>query len=360
MKELSRSVIDNSIRRSLKRSIAMIATAASDENTPMDEIMDYAEKQIISLRRGKRDGVTLGDILSVFLPRIEGMRNGTYRPIWAPKLTAMRSIIHYVEDTDLVVIGGRPGDGKSSYLRFELGHAALDGTPNVIFNYDNDPIDYARWMIALSTKIDTERLRDATRLTEEENEQIKRAAAQLAALPIYIESGHGNADWIKRTARSYIIEKGVKLIGVDYVQLIRNSEDNSRNDDVAATMATLREINQTLKIPILAASQLNRDIERRGQGQGPMMADLRDSGSLEQDATVIVFPRTVWTDPSQAEIASYPENIIPATRRPYSQLKAVPIKFHVVKNRNGAVGTSEPVKWIKSTGDYQTVYQGQA
>ena len=354
MAELARMVIDASIRRALKRSAALIATTAQDENVPMEEVMDYAEKQILALRRDKKDGVSLGDMLAILIPRTMDARAGTFVPAWTPKLTAVRLIVPSVEDTDLVVIGGRPGDGKSSYLRFEAYHSAMLGKGVVIFNYDNDPIDYARSLITLRCGLSNEKLKNPKLMSDAEMNMVKNTAHELYSLPIYIESKHGDVDWLKRTARFYAAQKKVGLIVVDYIQQIRNSDKDSRNDDVGRTMSALREINFTLNLPILAASQLNREIERRS-GSTPMLADLRDSGSLEQDPTVIMFPRTTWTDPTQAEITSFPENVDPRTHRAYPQLKAIPIEFHVKKNRNGPTGVSEVVKWNKSTGQYGTL-----
>jgi len=259
-----------------------------------------------------------------------------------------------LDEDGLFLLGDMTVTHNSSYLRFEAYHSAMLGKGVVIFNYDNDPIDYARSLITLRCGLSNEKLKNPKLMSDAEMNMVKNTAHELYSLPIYIESKHGDVDWLKRTARFYAAQKKVGLIVVDYIQQIRNSDKDSRNDDVGRTMSALREINFTLNLPILAASQLNREIERRS-GATPMLADLRDSGSLEQDPTVIMFPRTTWTDPTQAEITSFPENVDPRTHRAYPQLKAIPIEFHVKKNRNGPTGVSEVVKWNKSTGQYGTL-----
>ena len=151
--------------------------------------------------------------------------------------------------------------------------------------------------------------------------------------------------------RRHVAEKKTSLGILDYAQQVFNGKEK-KNDDVSITSQYVRKINGALKIPMLVAAQLNREYERRGREGGPKLSDLRNSGYLEQDATIVVFPVNVWSDPTEANFRQYPENVDQRTNRVYPQPKAVPVQFDVAKNRNGETGRSAVVKWVESTNRY--------
>jgi replicative DNA helicase len=357
MREFVDQVLSASTRRSLRRSAALIAAEADGNDKTADELLDYAETQIMGLRRNRVSGFSLGDIIAVFMPRLQGMLDGTFKPAWTPFTQAVRDIIKYAEDTDLIVVAARPGEGKSSWLRFEADKSIHLPEPEgvLIFNYDNDNMDYARWFIAMETGIDSDKLKEPRLMSEEELSRVRAAAEDLARRPLYIESAYGDIHWIKRTTRKYVSERKIKRMCLDYAQKVNNGMDGD-NANIEATTQGLREINMQLHIPILAASQLNREIEKRGvNDQTPMLSDLRGSGALEQDGTIVMYPRAMWRNPSDAEQRQFPENVDRSTGRLYPRMKAIPIQFYVQKNRNGSSGVSTPVKWVKSTNRYETL-----
>ncbi len=110
-----------------------------------------------------------------------------------------------------------------------------------------------------------------------------------------------------------------------------------------------------LHVPVMCAAQLSRAIESRGPNSEPYLADLRESGSLEQDATVVMFVRPVWsTSPSREMVARFPENTDERGLR-LPVIRAAPVRFHVLKNRNGPTGVTSEIKWSKHTGNFQTL-----
>ena len=343
-----RKVMDAAVRRNIQRNAALIAAEAQSERET-SEVIDFAEKKIMSLRRERGEGQSIGDILSIFMPRLEGLRDGTFRPAWVPHLKAFRTMISYAEDTDLIVIAARPGAGKSSYIRYEMFEDAKAGVPGLIFNYDNDPIEYARWVIAQDTGIDAMAMKNPMWLTPAQLEIVRDSARRIAALPLYIESSRGDGTWIGRTTRRRVHENGIKKMAVDYVQQVRNKGFEKPVDNIAFTMGIVRDINQQLRIPALVASQMNRSIETRGaDDDGAKLSDLRDSGAIEQDATIVVFPKNQWVEPTEQQMLQFIENRDPRTGRAYPNPKAVPMIMEVKKNRNGDTGTSTRYKWVKS------------
>ena len=130
-------------------------------------------------------------------------------------------------------------------------------------------------------------------------------------------------------------------------------------EGVAAACASYSLVRRLVLILSVRGSQLSRDIEKRGTLSEPQLSDLRDSGSIEQDGTIIIFPRNLWQNPNPQQILEFPENRNPHTLQPYDELKAVPMRFHILKNRNGPIGITPKIKWTKSTGRYQTLIENE-
>ena len=349
-------VLDASVAKNLKRNAALIASEADGNNKTADELMDYAEKMILSLRRNRNMGeTTLADLIGIFIPRLDAIRAGTFQPAWTPKITALRNVILFAERSDFIIIAARPAEGKSSLVRFEAMAHAQTGGKVAIFNLENDPIEYARNFIALDTGIDSAKLKDATKLHPEELIQVKESATRISRMPIRIFTTPGApVSEIRRKGRQTISVDKTDMIIVDYLQLMNNGNEN-KVEDTTTSSSGLRALALEMQVPVIANSQLSRAIETRGvENSDPMLSDLRNSGSLEQDGTIITFIRNVWKKPTDAEIRSFPENIDEhgGTR---NMLKAVPVRLHVLKNRNGPVGISDPIKWSKHTGNYQTL-----
>lgn len=352
-------VIDHATRRQLRETAALIAADAMGEK-PSDDLLDEAERRIMALRRARGiTGVSLGAILQAYMPRMHAMIAGTARPAFVPRVSAVRDIVGHFDDNDFVLVAGRPGEGKSSYLRFEAFWKAKEGIPGIIFNLENDEAEYAKGALALETGIDSFKMREPRLLTNADKERIQQAAQDLMALPIEIVTlGGPSVTEIERIARAKMRAIKPKWIMVDYIQLINNGIEN-RVQDVSMSSQALRAMamKNRLGVPVIAACQLSRAIENRPRMAPPELSDLRESGSLEQDATIVVFVRSAWSrhEPPREEVLRFPENRDPETGGPAAVLRSIPVQFHVAKNRNGPIGVSERVKWGKHTGQFQTL-----
>lgn len=347
-------VLDASNKRQLRQVSALIRADAEDERVPAVEAMDNAEQRLLSLRRNRLVdlGMPLANIVSVFNTRIEQLRAGTLVPSWVPKVDALRRLIHYIDDDDYIICAARPGEGKSSLMRYEFVLSALAGEPCLLFNLENGELEYAKFALSILTGIDSAKMKSPSRLTEEDLYRLREAARALASAPLFIKTlGAPNAQMLERITRQHLSRDHVKRIGVDYIQLVRNGMEN-KNLDVAETSATLRAMALRYHVPVMANSQMSRQIEHRGDNGTPQLDDLRDSGSLEQDATIVWFPRSLWRRrPSPAEVGLYPENVVNGTV--LDAPRAVPIEIHVAKNRNGPTGVTEPILWLKHTNQFR-------
>ena len=357
MEEYIEQVIRAATRRALAASGALISAEAQDTGVPVEEVIAHAEQRLIDIRK-RRDGdqgATLKDIIGAFIPRLNGMRNGTVEPAWVPAVQGVRDIIAYAEDEDYIIIAARPGEGKSSLLRHEMLKAAMNGIGSVVFNMENSEVEYARYSLAHYLDIDSQKLKSPRSMTAAEVSRVQGAAEELSNLPVHVVSlGGPSVTQIDAIARQKILKHdNIGLIFVDYVQLLNNGMPNDVSD-LTRSSQTLRAMALRYKIPVIAAAQLNRAIEHRGDNAEPVLADLRQSGSLEQDATMVWFLRKIWSSPTENDLRRYPQNTKPDGSM-HSSIKAEPIRVHIKKNRNGPTGTTGPILWVKSTGKFLTL-----
>jgi replicative DNA helicase len=299
----------------------------------------------------------MGDILKVFLPRMDGFRDGSIQPAWVPHVQALRDIMDYVDDTDFIIEAARPGEGKSSHLRYEALQSCLKGNKVVTFNLENDELEYAKFALSAFTGIDSFKLKNPRLLSPADLETVQGAAVRLSELPWKIITlARPTAKDIDRIARKTFAQDPFDMMQVDYIQLISNGLEN-RVVDLSETSSILRGIAIRLHQPVIAASQFSRAIEHRGDNADPVLADLRESGSLEQDATVVWALRSLWNNPPTLEqIANFrfPENFDMGGRA-LPVARSIPMRMFVLKNRNGPIGITDPIKWNKSTGVFQTL-----
>lgn len=159
-------VLDRSIKRALRRHMALIAAEAEDDTKTAQEILDFAEQKILSLRRNRMDeGYTIQDLIGIFVPRMQAQLDGTVEPAWVPAVQGVKNVIDYMEAEDFMTVAARPGEGKSSYMRFEFYKAAKRGRSVGILNYENAPIEYLRYFLGIETGIDTHKLKNPRLLT---------------------------------------------------------------------------------------------------------------------------------------------------------------------------------------------------
>ena len=349
-------VLAQSGKRQLATIAALIRAEADDRHLSYDEALSKAEERIFSLRHSKSnaEGVPISTLLNLFEQRSQNMRAGKVE-VWEPDLVALRRVVGFIDDDDFVVVAARPGMGKSSLLRWELARSAMDGYPSDIYNLENGPLEYAKWLIAMTTRIDSDLLRDARKLSDEQIRQVLEASKQLACLPLFIITlGSPKVSEIISIASSRITREGIRRMAVDYLQLVYNGNEN-RVQDVSQTANGLRGIALRYHVPLIAASQLSREIAKRGEDAEPQLTDLRESGSIEQSATMVIFPVSVWRNPTERDMMKFPENVDNGRLR--TQIKAVPLRMKVAKNRNGGTGKSEPVLWVKSTNEFRTLVE---
>jgi len=216
---------------------------------------------------------------------------------------------------------------------------------------ENDEIEIARNLISMTSGVSKNALKEGN-LTDAQVEAVNQSVDGWATAPFYVETMTSpSGRQVVATARKYIAQKRIKLLGVDYVQLMSNGKKDLR-EDVTVSSGSLRSISLGYKVPTLVGCQMSRNIEHRGKDAEPILADLRETGSLEQDATVVIFVRPVWANPTQSQLALYPENRLGGGA---IVNRAAPMRLIVAKNRNGPLATTKEILFVKDRNIYRTL-----
>lgn len=267
-----------------------------EEAGDLDEILDNAEKKIYEVTNsvGSHKYIELKDTLTEAWERIEKLHNSKDELRGVP--TGFKSLddkLSGLQKSDLIILAARPSMGKTSLALDIARKAALNHNISVgIFSLEMSSQQLVDRMLAAESRIDAWKLRTGRGLhIDEISVQLRDAMDRLSKAPIYIDDQPGNNILKMRAiARRLKAEKNLGLIVVDYLQLMTPVQ--SRNSDNVVQQVTeisrsLKNLARDLDVPVLALSQLSRAVESRG-GK-PRLSDLRDSGSIEQDADVVMF-----------------------------------------------------------------------
>ncbi len=194
-----------------------------------------------------------------------------------------------LQPSDLVIVGGRPGLGKSSLALNIVWHAAVSARKTcAVFSLEMTELQVVQRLISMTAEIDGNRMRRG-RLSGQEFDAISSASGELQRAPIFIEEASRlTVTEILAKSRRLQADRGLDMVVVDYLQLIEGvSGDENRVQEIAVITRALKSIARELEVPVIALSQLSRQIETRGTE--PMLSDLRESGSIEADADLVLL-----------------------------------------------------------------------
>lgn len=286
-------VKEKSVARKLIEASTAIATRGY-EGGDMEEILDQAEKSIfeISENRIRPSYYPVKDILKDTFKSIEALYERkelvTGVPTGYHELDKMTAGL---QPSDLVIVAGRPSMGKTAFALNVVEYAtthADNSVPAVIFSLEMSKEQLVQRMLCSLAKVDAGRLRTG-HLGESDWPKLTMAAGQLNETQIFIDDTPAiSVLELRSKARRLKAEHGLGLIIVDYLQLMRGSNPESRQQEISEISRSLKALAKELSLPVVALSQLNRSLESRTDKR-PMMADLRESGAIEQDADVIMF-----------------------------------------------------------------------
>jgi replicative DNA helicase len=193
---------------------------------------------------------------------------------------------------NLVVVAARPGIGKTSFcLNIATRAAIRDGKHIGIFSLEMSKPEIMKRMISSESEVEAHRIQSGY-LNREDWAKIGQATARLSDAPIYIDdSANLTMLQVRAKAQRLALEHGINLLVVDYLQLISGAgrRYENRTQEVTEISRGLKNLAKELDIPVIAVSQLNREVEKRSGGRRPQLSDLRESGAIEQDADLVLF-----------------------------------------------------------------------
>ncbi|HEX6849992.1 MAG TPA: replicative DNA helicase [Candidatus Polarisedimenticolaceae bacterium] len=288
-------VKDRSVLRELIGAAQQILDAARRGDGGSDQVLDEAEKAIfrVSEERLRAGFIPLKVVAEQSLKTIEELtRQGelvTGLPTGYLQLDEMTAGL---QPTDLVILAARPAMGKTSLALNLAAHVALHHGRTVgVFSLEMSHTQLFQRMLCCEAKIDNHRLRTG-RIGKEDWQRIIKVYGRLAEAPVFIDDTPGIGIMEMRAkARRLKLERGLDLLVVDYLQLMRGrGRYESRQQEISDISRSLKEIAKELRVPVVALSQLSRAPEQRGTGdKRPQLSDLRESGAIEQDADVVLF-----------------------------------------------------------------------
>jgi replicative DNA helicase len=303
-------VADHSLRRKMLVSANDLAKLAYDQSQSIDTVIDEAEKSIFSIseRRVRHDLQPIQQVLSDVYDRIDQLSQRTDEIMGVPTgLIDLDKLLGGLQKSDLLIIAGRPGMGKTGFMLSVAKNAAQRYKKHVaMFSLEMSNEQLVQRLIAQETGIDTQRLRTG-KLTEEEWPLFTHAVEVLSDTHIFLDDTPAITPIQLRTkCRRLHMEYELDLILVDYIQLMSgDTRTDNRVQEVSYISRNLKVLARELNVPVLAAAQLSRAVEQRADKK-PVLSDLRESGSIEQDADVVMFiqrPDALEKDNPKANLA---------------------------------------------------------
>lgn len=305
-----RLVEENSVRRRMLTAANDLARLAYDQKQSVDTIMDEAEKSIFSIseRRVRHDLQPIQQVLSEVYDRIDQLSRRDEEILGVPTgLYDLDKLLGGLQKSDLLIVAGRPGMGKTGFMLSIMKNAAQRYKKHVaMFSLEMSNEQLVQRLIAQETGIDTQRLRTG-KLMEDEIPLFTHAIEVLGDTHIYLDDTPAITPMQLRTkCRRLHMEYELDLILVDYLQLMSSDmRTDNRVQEVSYISRNLKVLARELNVPVLTAAQLSRAVEQRADKR-PVLSDLRESGSLEQDADIVMFihrPDALEKDSPKANIA---------------------------------------------------------
>ncbi|VAW43089.1 Replicative DNA helicase (DnaB) [hydrothermal vent metagenome] len=315
------------LRRKLIGAASSIANLAYDEAEDINVVIDRSESTLFSIseQRTTRDLVPVKQIASEYWDRIQRLMEQGDDIIGVPTgFTDLDHLLGGLNRSDLLIFASRPGMGKTSFQNAVALTAAMRyGKRIAIFNLEMSGEQLVQRMIAAETRIDSQRLRRG-QIHEGELKKLNEAIGRLSQTRIFIDDTPSiTTNQLRTKCRRLYAEHGLDLIMIDYLQLMSGEyASNNRVMEISEISRGLKGLARELDVPVLAAAQLSRAVEQR-QDKHPQLSDLRDSGSIEQDADIVMFLyRDEYYNPDTTERPNIAE-------------------ITIAKHRNGPTGVVE-------------------
>lgn len=327
------------IQRELITVSSKIIKDAYDESTDALELLDNAEKDLFAVAEGniKRNFSKMSDLISEAKKQIEkaGQQKDGLSGIPSGFTTVDRFTSGW-QKSDLVILAARPGMGKTAFVLSLARNAAVGfKRPVAIFSLEMSSVQLVMRLISGETELSGDKLKKGN-LEQHEWHQLDSKIRELTEAPLFIDDTPALSIFeLRAKARRLKANHDIQMIVIDYLQLMTAGGENkggNREQEISQISRSLKGIAKELEIPVIALSQLSRNVEQRGSGSKvPQLSDLRESGAIEQDADMVLF--------------IYRPEYYNLTEDESGQSTHGKAEIHIAKHRNGALGMA-PLRYI--------------
>jgi replicative DNA helicase len=320
----ARIVERTSLRRRMMSASDHIKALALNETLTVEQVIAESEAKLFDVTERKNSGqlIPIHDAVNTYFDRIDYLMSNKNVVLGVPTgFRDMDKLLGGFQKSDLIIFAGRPGMGKTSFMLSAALNMARLNARIAIFSMEMGADQIVQRLISMESGINTQNLR-LGQLTQQEFTRFVHAAGNLSRLNIFIDDTAAMSPLEMRTKCLRLQrEHGLDLIVVDYLQLMNASGmyENNRVQEISYISRAMKELAREFNVPLVSAAQLSRAVEQR-QDKRPQLSDLRESGSIEQDADVVMF---LYRDEVYNEATEFP-----------NQADVI-----VAKHRNGPTGT---------------------
>lgn len=283
-------------QKSIQRQLISVSTNtirdAYEDTTDVFELLDRSETDLFKISQGKSvsSGTAIGSLAHqavMFAEKATEMQGLTGVP---SGLTSLDRFTGGFQDSDLIIVAARPGMGKTSLVLTVARNSAKDfDKPVAFFSLEMPETQLGQRLTAAEAGVNIQRLRTG-KCDSVDMQALSRAADSLRDVSLFIDDTAAlSISELRAKARRMVEKKGVRMIIVDYLQLMSGSDGGNREQVISAICRGLKTLAKELKCPVIALSQLSRAVEARGGSKRPQLSDLRESGGIEQEADMVVF-----------------------------------------------------------------------
>jgi replicative DNA helicase len=289
----ARIIIEMAIKRDLIQIASQIHHDAYEDTTDVFELLDKTEQNIFQISDSnlRKNYDNMKSLMFRAIQELQEKKNHKDGLTGVPSgFSRLDRVTSGWQKSDLVIIAARPGMGKTAFVVSALRNAAVEfKIPVAIFSLEMASLQLVNRLISAEAELESEKIKKGN-LAEFEWQQLVHKTTSLSSAPIFIDDTPALSILeLRAKCRRLKAEHNIQLIVIDYLQLMKGEAGGNREQEIASISRALKGIAKELSVPVLALSQLSRSVETRGGDKRPQLADLRESGSIEQDADIVMF-----------------------------------------------------------------------
>lgn len=289
----SRIIIEMAIKRDLIQISSEVQQNAYEDTTDVFDLLDRTEQSIFAISDSnlRKNYDTMKSLMFRAVTELQKRKEHKDGLTGVPSgFTKLDRILSGWQRSDLIIIAARPGMGKTAFVVSALRNAAVDfNHPVAIFSLEMASLQLVNRLISAEAELESEKIKRGN-LAEFEWQQLVHRTNRLSSAPIFIDDTPALSILeLRAKCRRLKAEHNIQMIVVDYLQLMKGDSQGNREQEIASISRALKGIAKELDVPVIALSQLSRGVETRGGDKRPQLSDLRESGSIEQDADIVMF-----------------------------------------------------------------------